>query len=306
MIQRFAETKHLGCASLLFLTILNLPEVGITQERTTLSPEETHVAVPDEIIRSSFQETHDGFSSDEVMVQQTLRDGLIAAIETKLTHRLTAVERTAVWWRLLNLRKAGQLTIATTKRGRRVDAAIVPVSEIAARVVMDRHQVTSDEILVSDELRDELKIEAQKIAPSADIDSVAKAVLGLRKRRVLRPELVLTVANWGREVRTYQIAELRAAIDRGEIPEQPGIYLFRNADGYLYVGEAANLVNRLSEHLGGSDRQSLADHLAIESDQTSVELHIFPSDSPARKVSMRRAYESELIRSRNPKFNVRP
>jgi hypothetical protein len=38
----------------------------------------------------------------------------------------------------------------------------------------------------------------------------------------------------------------------------------------------------------------------------TIELHIFPKTSPARKLTVRRAYESELIRSREPKFNVRP
>lgn len=264
------------------------------------------VAADDETIRASFIETHQGFSSDEVMVRQNLRDNFIASIQASSATALSPADRTAVWWRLLNLRKAGRLDIPTTQRGERVDSTIVPIAEIAARVVIDRHHVTSDELLVSDELRNELAVEAHKIDPSLNIDAVAKAVLGLRKQRVLRPELVLTVADWGREVRTYQIDELHAALAADEIPRQPGIYLFRNATGYLYIGEAANLVNRLGEHLGGSDRQSLAEHLAVEAEETSIELHIFPSDSPARKVAMRRAYESELIRSRNPKFNVRP
>jgi hypothetical protein len=73
------------------------------------------------------------------------------------------------------------------------------------------------------------------------------------------------------------------------------------------VGEASNLAARLTEHVGGSDRESLADYLAgDEADQVTVELHIFPSTSPAKRVTVRRAYESELIRSRGPKFNVRP
>ena len=66
-------------------------------------------------------------------------------------------------------------------------------------------------------------------------------------------------------------------------------------------------LDSLVEGIQGRDRRSLAEYLASEkADQVTVEVHIFPADSPASKVSVRRAYESELIRSRNPKFNVRP
>jgi excinuclease UvrABC nuclease subunit len=85
------------------------------------------------------------------------------------------------------------------------------------------------------------------------------------------------------------------------------VYLFRSASGYLYVGEAANLAARLQVHIEGSDQTSLAEYLANDdAEAISVELHIFPADSPASRVAVRRAYESELIRSRQPKFNIRP
>lgn len=260
----------------------------------------------DEVIRSAFKAAHQGFSSDEVLTRQALRDDFIAAIESSLRRTLTPDERTDAWWRLLNLRKAGKLNIPTTRRGQRTDPGMVIVAEIAARVVMDRHHVTSDQLLVSDRYRGEIKIESQKLDPSVDIDAVAKAILSLRKKRVLRPELVLTVADWGRTVETFGVKELIQALAENQIPHHPGVYSFRDASGYLYIGEASDLVTRLNEHLGGSDRESLANHLAGEAEQTSVELHIFSPDSPARKVAMRRAYESEMIRSRNPRFNLRP
>ena len=40
--------------------------------------------------------------------------------------------------------------------------------------------------------------------------------------------------------------------------------------------------------------------------EVSIEQHIFPKDSPAKDKTKRRAYESELIRSRKPKFNLAP
>jgi hypothetical protein len=39
---------------------------------------------------------------------------------------------------------------------------------------------------------------------------------------------------------------------------------------------------------------------------SGVEVHAFPVDSRANEVVIRRAYESELIRSRRPRFNILP
>ncbi|MEL6895715.1 MAG: GIY-YIG nuclease family protein, partial [Planctomycetota bacterium] len=159
-----------------------------------------------------------------------------------------------------------------------------------------------------------------------------RAMLRLRKTRALKPELVLRVANWERKVVTLSlsqaVADLFASSDSAKnearqerIPRLPGIYLFRDSTGYLYIGEAANLRTRLTTHLTESDRPGLADYLGrvgglnqdreesltgVKRQQISVELHIFAKDSPAKKVAIRRAYESELIRSRRPTLNVRP
>jgi len=155
--------------------------------------------------------------------------------------------------------------------------------------------------------RREFQLAAELISPGVDPYSLRKSILGLRKKRSLRPELVLQVATWGRVVTTQSLAELRRDLESDEVPKQPGIYLFRNADGYLYIGEAADLSVRLTQHVIESDRPSLAEFLAGDDAKgVTVELHVFQSDSPAAKVTQRRAYESELIRSRNPKFNVRP
>ncbi len=208
--------------------------------------------------------------------------------------------------RLLQLRKAGKLSSRATQQGTPVDDSILPVAEIAARVVTDRHRITSDTMLADPNYRRELQQEAVVISPGIDAYSVRKAVLSLRKKRALRPELVLKVADWDRELQTHSLDALRAALREGRVPEQPGIYLFRSGEGYLYIGEASDLSLRLRQHTTASDRKSLAEFLSDNQSDVSVELHIFPIDSPARKVTVRCAYESELIRSRQPRFNVRP
>lgn len=248
--------------------------------------------------------TSDGFGSDELLVQPKLRDAFLEHLGVSAAD--ADAERAALL-KLLQLRKAGKLTHRATRRGESVDEAVLPAAEIAARVVMDRHRVTSDTMLADPRYRDELFREAEKIRPGLKPYAIGKGVLQLRKTRALRPELVLQVVHWDRRVETYTLDDLRSQLADNQISRHPGVYLFRSDDRYLYIGEAKNLAARLKDHLGGSDRESLARYLSgDEAVAVTIELHIFSPDSPARKSAARRAYESELIRSRDPKFNVRP
>ena len=87
----------------------------------------------------------------------------------------------------------------------------------------------------------------------------------------------------------------------------PGIYIFTDSTGYLYIGEAKNLRERLTQHLDQSDRESLANYMKKEQlKDIHIEVHGFDPKSKGSEISARRAYESELIRSRKPKFNIRP
>jgi hypothetical protein len=258
----------------------------------------------DSVIRA-FAASCDGYSSDELLV----RDDLRAAFLRQLTHDTPLgpdAERDA-FLKLLQLRKAGKLTVRATRRGQPVAPSVWPVAEIAARVVTDRHRISCDMMLADPRFRTEFLQEARKIAPKVTAPAIGKGVLALRKKRALRPELVLRVVSWEKVVETHTLAELRQRLAQDEISHHPGIYLFRSRDRYLYIGESEDLAVRLSEHVQGSDRESLARYLAADTaEQVTVEVHAFAPDSPASRTVMRRAYESELIRSRNPLFNVRP
>jgi excinuclease UvrABC nuclease subunit len=100
---------------------------------------------------------------------------------------------------------------------------------------------------------------------------------------------------------------IRDLKDTDIVPSGPGVYIFRDSTGYLYIGESANLRTRLAKHLDQSDSKSLAYYLRKNGvDTVTVELHAFDPDSNARLKEMRRAYESELIHSRKPRFNIAP
>jgi len=91
------------------------------------------------------------------------------------------------------------------------------------------------------------------------------------------------------------------------VPPLPGIYIFLDATGYLYIGQTDNLNTRLKTHFRDSHNFSLTEYLrSDQQEQVMIELHSFPADSRAKETMIRRAYESELIASRKPKFNILP
>ena len=308
IITKLSWLRDLAQLGILFMGLLPwTPASAGTEE----SESPAAVTISSERIADAFVRTCDGYSSDELLIRDDLRAKFLQILASETNHATTATlsrqtERETLL-RLLQIRKSGKLGARATRRGRKVDETIFPVAEIAARVVSDRHRITSDTMFADPQFRAELQSEAELIQPGVDPYSVRKAVLALRKRRSLRPELVLKVADWDRTISTFSMPTMKTAIATGTLPTNPGVYLFRNVQGYLYIGEASNLSKRLTTHLRGSDRKSLANVLdGVNGDDVTIELHVFPKDSPARKVTVRRAYESELIRSREPKFNVRP
>jgi predicted GIY-YIG superfamily endonuclease len=256
------------------------------------------------VVQAAFVAAHDGYSVDEVL----LNDELQAAFQSQCRERLPEADPERCNWTLLNLRKAGDLEVKATKSREVSEGDLEPlrhVAEIAARAVQDQHRTSIDRVMASPQWKADFDTAAQKISPEVDTYLVRRAAFQLRKTRQLQPELITRLADWGREVRTYTVEELRAQPEL--VPEQTGIYLFRDASGYLYIGEAMDLRKRLGQHLDQSDRQSLASYLKeLKSDSVTIELHTFAPDSRIKELAVRRAYESELIRSRSPRFNIRP
>lgn len=255
-----------------------------------------------DVARLAYLKVYDGWSTDEVLLQTKLNDQFLA----ECRRRMPDIPSFDFNWTLLNLRKAGGLRdISASKRRRDNSDAYLHAAEIAARFLEDRYSVNTDRVLCDPKLRAEYDKEAKKVAPKVEPYLLRKASLTLRKSRRLQPELVLRVANWRKDIIAMPAAD--AEKDADKVPEQPGVYIFRDTTGYLYIGESSNLHDRIKKHLDRSDRQSLANYLATNGVKgVTLELHAFEKDSPARLKPMRRAYESELIRSRKPRFNLAP
>lgn len=254
-----------------------------------------------QVVRTAFAETHQGWSSDEVLLQDALNRTYIARCQARLPD--ASIE--TLNWTLLNQRKAGKLNVSVTQRRHDRHDAIRHLAEIAARTVQDRHRVSIDRIMCNAKMRADFDEQGRLLCSNVDPYQLRKAAFSLRKNRRLRPELLLRIADWDRTITVHRAEDIARHL--ADIPDTPGIYIFRDDSGYLYVGESIDLRKRLAKHLDQSDRASLSAHLTkVGIAKVSVEIHAFPKASRAKQVTIRRAYESALIASRQPRFNVRP
>ena len=255
-----------------------------------------------DVARLAYATVYDGWSSDEVLLQ----DELNAKYLTECRKRMPDIRAFDFNWTLLNLRKAGELRdIRATKRRRDRHDEYLHAAEIAARFLEDRYKVNTDRVICEPELRAEYDKVSKANVPDGETYLVRKASFTLRKSRRLQPELVSRVVDWKKQILAFPASEIANKPEL--IPNGPGVYIFRDETGYLYIGESSKLRDRLKKHLDDSDRQSLATYLKAEGiGGIVIEVHAFDPDSQARLKPQRRAYESELIRSRKPKFNLAP
>ena len=258
------------------------------------------------IAADAFSAVHDGWSSDEVILQDELNEAFIAKCRKLASkNELGKISDDDLNWTLMNLRKAGKLKSKTTKRKKADTDSVRHVAEIVTRSIIDKHQCSIDRLMCRNELRSEFDESAKAFDDSIDLYTVRKAAFQLRKARRLKPELIGRIADWGRTIETHEIKDVRK--DPEALAEHPGIYIFRDSTGYLYIGQTENLCERLREHLDESHNASLAKYLKKESlASITIEVHDFDPDSKASETRVRRAYESELIASRKPRFNLQP
>lgn len=302
------ERRMLSLCSLVSLIALGLvcaspvaSQESPDKDPTVASRDVDRAKLKATVIRA-FELTHQGYSSDEVLLDDELNAAFLEACQQSMPD----VEAGLFNRTLLNLRKAGKLSeIPTTRRRRSDTESVLPVAEIAARTMVDKTDQSIDAILCDPALRSEFAALVEKISPDADPYLARKAVFRLRKSRRLRPELITRIADWGRTIEEFAVAEIRG--DWARVPELPGVYIFRDRSGYLYIGQSVNLRERMKSHLEESSSRGLGRYLSEQpADQIFVELHWFPADSRAKETMIRRAYESELIRTRKPRFNIQP
>lgn len=246
-------------------------------------------------ILQAFHSASLGYSEDRVIADPVFNAAFL------LECRTLGVEGSdhSINWRLLNIRKRSKV-----KRGGRAKSPRFSrvheyqfASEIAVRFLERREKRSLDWILCDPELACEFDQLAAELSPGFSSVEYRWAALKLRKEKKLSPEII------GRIVPSEQV--LRYAIDSidvSQLPMQQGLYIFFDNKQSLYVGEASDLRSRLKTHLKHSDNRDLARWFwenGIE--RAFLELHLLP-DKTATNV--RKAVEIEMIRSRQPLFNV--
>jgi len=91
------------------------------------------------------------------------------------------------------------------------------------------------------------------------------------------------------------IHELKEQI--GRLPEQPGVYLYFNAEGdTIYVGKARALRDRVRNYLGAYGGDPKTDALLNE----IAKLEVIVTDSVVEALAL----ENNLIKQRTPKYNI--
>lgn len=236
-----------------------------------------------------------GFSPDRVVADPELNLAFLTECSRLgLTGSAATLNRA-----LLNLRKRGELS------GRKSRRTSFPnedgyrfAAEMAVRFLERRDGLSLDDIICDPELARAFDSHAERICPGATPLQYRWAALKLRKSKMLEPELLAKVAR-----PTNVLALLVHEIDPRAIPSLPGLYLFYNPNESLYAGESENLRGRIAKHLDHSDNKGLA-HWMWEYGTESLHLEIQTLD-PSTATRVRRALETELIRSRKPIFNVK-
>ena len=245
-------------------------------------------------VKRAFLKVRVDFSADRVIADPALNPAFIAACRDEgLGQSACDINRC-----LLNMRKASALPGLKSRRTTFPDQdGYIFASEIAIRFLERRDGVTLDQVICDPTLAKEFDQIAARVAPGYTPLQYRWAALGLRKTRGLQPEPLGHVVG-AEMIETWLVAELR--ID--QVPAKQGLYLFFDSSTTLYVGETTNLAKRIAKHLDHSDNRGLAHWLwEHKSADLHVEYHVLPADTKSR---VRKAMETELIRSRDPVFNI--
>jgi len=252
------------------------------------------------VVEEAFLKTHEGRSTDDVVIDDGLNRNFIRAA----SRIMPGVAARDLNWQLLNLRKSGKLGPVTSVRytlPKREE--FIHAVEMAARFMEDRHHVTIDRFLCDPVMRPEFDRIASGIAPGYSPYVYRKAALGLRKGSKLKPELLKRIMRAG--MATSLTDAERLTDDPESVPRLPGVYIFADNSGALYIGESENLRLRVLKQLDHSDRKTLAHYLWENGiKKIKVELIAFEKGHLGSSAAERRALEASLIASRHPRFNI--
>ncbi len=247
-----------------------------------------------DVIKAAFLTVRNQWSLDRIIADPELD----AAFITECRRLELTGSDFELNWKLINLRKRGDLAgIASKRTVIKNQDEFQFASEIASRFLERRDGISIDRIFCDPVKASEFDQLAAQMSPGYSTLEYRWAALALRKKKRLKPEIVSRVL----PSTSVTIVPVKL-IELAKIPLQQGLYLFYESKQTLYVGEANNLQKRMKKHLDHSDNKGLARWLWDNgSDGMFLEFHTLPE---ATTSAARRSLELELIHSRSPIFNV--
>jgi hypothetical protein len=131
-----------------------------------------------EAVERAFRQTHEGRSTDDVVICDRLNGGFVRAAQAIVA----GADAALLNWTLLGLRKSSSLGPVTTE-GQRVrgEEECIRAADSAARAMQERHKLSLDRVLCDPVLRQEFDLVAQTAAPGFSPYQYRKAALYLRK-----------------------------------------------------------------------------------------------------------------------------
>ena len=224
--------------------------------------------LPGDLIAAAFNETHDGYSPDWVIVEPVCNTRFLAKCrECGLTPSDRALNHALMNFRK-NPKNKGKLNPATRRSGFDDYEDYFYAAEIAVRVLQRTEGVTLDRILCDPDLRSQFDELAIRLAPGQTPLKLRCAALNLRKTHRLQPlepgvvDYDLVSAGPFRRVNLDNIAAL------------PGGYVFYDQKRPIFAGEADNLRKRVQQHLAGGLPEFLG---ALDSDDLVLKLQVLPN-----------------------------
>lgn len=247
-------------------------------------------------LSDAFEAASNGYSPDRVVADPELNSLFV----TECRQRGFCNSVGELNQALLNLRKKGGLSGRERSKRTHFDNEDEYrfAAEIAIRFIERRDQVSLDLILCNPTRASEFDELAARNAPGYSTLQYRWAALNIRKSGSLTPELVGRI-NPPMDMLNFSVKSMQLH----EVPAKQGVYLFFDSEELLYVGESENLRSRIKKHLDHSDNKGFARWLwESGTDDLNLEIQILEKSTSTR---VRKAFELELIRSRQPVFNVK-
>jgi len=266
-------------------------------ELPPLAPDQSR----DANIVKAFAEIHDGYSVD-----RTLADPQLAARFVKRCQQL-GIDAThaAICRRLLRLRKAGGLSVKTTRQDKRNLHPFLIPAELAFAKLMYRYDASYDDLLADPDLGKAFDENVAKIARSGDVVAYRLAALHLRKnvwsrrnsdvKQLAHLDISKVKAHW------HTVGHLSDV--RLDVPDSEGVFSLREPDRYLFLSQSENLRSDIGIFQNADVLASVGNHFWSPSpDKITVDF-VRPED--VRGVSLR-LFESKAIETYQPIFNMLP